>query len=123
MDAVNTRFNNWNAEGILRVHCGTKKNVFIRYALVIENYKVNCLNFNVFSQKILIVLVSSSKSGKFCSSENKKKIKSPPFWKYTFFLKLHSIKVSYNQNNIKYSRVNVQAQTGIIFLKFNKVIY
>jgi hypothetical protein len=34
-----------------------------RFALVIENHKVNCLNFNVFFQKILILLVSSSKSG------------------------------------------------------------
>jgi hypothetical protein len=49
----------------------------------------------------------------------KKKNKKSPFWKYTFFLKLLSFKVSYNQNNIKYSRVIVQAQTGIIFLKFN----
>jgi hypothetical protein len=30
-----------------------------------------------------------------------KKNKKSPFWKYTFFLKLLSIKVSYNQNNIK----------------------
>jgi hypothetical protein len=149
---VESQFNNWNAEGIFRVHCGTKKGtlrdrkvVFIRYALVIENYKVNCLNFNVFSQKILILLVSSSKSGKkqikppikqkmytiskmavatlymftfVVPNPKTKKNKKSPFWKYTFFLKLLSIKVSYNQNNIKYSRVNVQAQTGIIFLKF-----
>jgi hypothetical protein len=99
------------------------------------------LNFNVFSQKILILLASSSKSGikqikplinqKMYAISNialatlhfvvpkTKKNKKSPFWKYTFFLKLLLIKVSYNQNNIKYSRVNVQAQTGIIFLKFN----
>jgi hypothetical protein len=38
--------------------------VFIRYDLVIVNYKVNGLNFNVFFQKILILIVSSSKSRK-----------------------------------------------------------
>jgi hypothetical protein len=55
----------------------------------------------------------------FVVLKTKKKNKKSPFWKYTFFLKLLSIKVSNNQNNIKYSRVIVQAQTGIIFLKFN----
>jgi hypothetical protein len=93
------------------------------------------------SNRILILLVSSSKSGikqieplikqKMYTISNMalatlhfvvpktKKNKKSPFWKFTFFLKLLSIKVSYNQNNIKYSRVNVQAQAGIIFLKFN----
>jgi hypothetical protein len=66
-----SQFSNWNAEGIFRVHYGTKKSmatlakisakiklieiVFIRFALVIENYKVNCLNFNAFSQKIFLL--------------------------------------------------------------------
>jgi hypothetical protein len=48
----------------LRYGYGTKETYChsCKIALVIENYKVNCWNFNVFSQKILILLVSSWKS-------------------------------------------------------------